>query len=213
MLREELGELGQLGHLPVFHRDVQFSRTFELGVDPVSGDGGFDAVEVLPAEPFERVELAREPVQAVGFAVGQAAGTEAAVAAGRRPADGRRFDQDDVAAGIGLLGLQCGPQTGVTAADDDQIGVDRTDQRGQRRRCRWVVEPEHGGFGLGQRAHRPWRPGRFAPICLRVSTAACGHTVTLSFGRLFSVNGPSLRRNGGGRRDCRETSRDESCWP
>ena len=176
-------------HLPVFHRDVQFSGAFELGVDSVSGDGGFDAVEVLPAEPFERVELVREPVQAVGFAVGQAAGTEAAVAAGRGPADGRRFDQDDVAAGIGLLGLQCGPQTGVTAADDDQIGVDRTDQRGQRRRCCWVVEPEHGGFGLGQRPHRPWRPDRFAPICLRVSTAACGHAVTLSLAD-FSGNWP-----------------------
>jgi hypothetical protein len=116
--------------MPVIHRDVQFSCTFELGVDPVSGDGGFDVVEVLPAEPFERVELVREPVQAVGFAVGQAAGTEAAVAAGRGPADGRRFDQDDVAAGIGLLGLQCGPQTGVTAADDDQIGIDCTDSEG-----------------------------------------------------------------------------------
>ena len=132
--------------------------TFEVGVDPVSGDGGFDAVEVLPAEPFERVELVREPVKAVGFAVGQAAGTEAAVAAGRGPADGRRFDQDDVAAGIGLLGLQCGPQTGITAADDDQIGVDRTDQRGQRRRCRWVVEPEHGGFP---------RPTRASPVASR----------------------------------------------
>jgi hypothetical protein len=109
LFREELGELGELAHLPVFHRDVQFSGAFELGVDPVSDDGGFDAVEILPAKPFERVELVREPVQAVGFAVGQAAGTEAAVAAGGGPADGRRFDQDDVAAGIGLLGLQCGP--------------------------------------------------------------------------------------------------------
>jgi hypothetical protein len=35
-------------------------------------------------------------------------------------------------------------------------------------------------LGLGQRAHSPWRPGRFAPTCLRVSTAACRHSVTLS---------------------------------
>ena len=116
--------------MPALDGDVEFSRTLELRVDAVSGERLLDAVEVLPAEPFQGVELVGEPVQAVGFAMSQAGGTEAAVATGCGPADCRRLDQDDITVRIGLLGLQCGPQTGVTAANDDQVGLDRTDERG-----------------------------------------------------------------------------------
>jgi len=53
VLGEQPGELVQLVDLPVLDGDVEFPRTLELRVDPVSGDRVLDAVEVLPAESFQ----------------------------------------------------------------------------------------------------------------------------------------------------------------
>jgi hypothetical protein len=61
--------------------------------------------------------------------VRQAGIDEASVAAGGGPSDSVGVDQDDPLIRIALGGMQCGPQTGVAAADDQEVGGDRPGQR------------------------------------------------------------------------------------
>ena len=61
--------------------------------------------------------------EAVVAAVGEARLAESAVAARCRPADRARLDDDDAGVGVAPLREQRGPQAGVAAADDHEVGV------------------------------------------------------------------------------------------
>jgi len=62
------------------------------------------------------------------------------------------------------------------------------------------------------------RIARGVQVGLLPSACACrprraGILSPYLFGRFFLQIALAFVSNGGGRRDCRETSRDESCWP
>ena len=89
-----------------------------------------------PGRAARRVgQLVGEAVQAVAQPVGEAGRAEPAVAAGRRPADGAALEQHDVPVRVALLGQQRGPQPGVAAADDGEVGR--------------VAAPASAGHGVG----------------------------------------------------------------
>lgn len=96
------------------------------------GDPAMDGAHGLDRE-------AVEPPRVVGAdALQQAAGTqriagadEAAVAAGRAPADAPRLEQHDAAAALGEFQREVEP--GQAAANDAGIGADDPESAGQRR--------------------------------------------------------------------------------
>ena len=95
----------------------QHARTLPFGVQAQSLDVGLHAVEVLSAHRSERVDLVGPARFSVLLAVCQAGVDEPSVAAGGGPSDPVGLDQDDSPIRITLRGMQCGPQTGVAAAD------------------------------------------------------------------------------------------------
>ena len=112
-----------------FGGDRQHAGALPLRVQPEALDIGLHTVEVLYAHLVERVDLVGPARFSVLGAVRQARVDEAAVAARRRPPDPVRLDQDDGAIGIAFGGVQCRPQPGVSAADDEQVAGDRLGQR------------------------------------------------------------------------------------
>ncbi len=101
-----------------------------LGVDAPLGDVGPHRVEVRHAEPVELVDLVGPAAQAVVAAVREARFAESAVATGCRPPDRPRLDERDARVGVAAAGEQRGPQAGVAAADDHEVGVVVAAQRG-----------------------------------------------------------------------------------
>ena len=100
----------------------------EVAVDAVALDGGLDLIEVAQAEVLEHRELVGEACLAVRDPVGEAGVHEAAVAAaGCRP-DLVGLDEDDVTRRVPFLGDDRRPEPGVTATDDAEVAVVRSDQ-------------------------------------------------------------------------------------
>ena len=130
-------------------------------------DLGLHAVEVLHAHRVELVDLVGPPRLSVLKSVGQARVDEPAVATRRRPADAVGLDQHDALVRIALCGMQCRPQPGVAAADDQQVAGDR---RGQARIVGPLdVEPHRSEGACGQRTFdqcgsRPWRRTPFPQL-------------------------------------------------
>ena len=130
----------------------ELAGALELEVHAVACLGGLDRVEVLAPEPVEDRHLVGPPGHAVLVAVREARLAEAAVAARRRPADALRLDDHDLRRGVALGGEQRGPQAGVAAADDDEVGAMRADQRRPvgEEALGEVVAPEHRVPGVGE---------------------------------------------------------------
>ena len=130
--------------------DVEFARALEVACDAEVGDGRLDGVEVFGAEALEGGDLVREPFDPVGQPVGEAGGTESAVAARGCPAAPVALEEDDITRRIVLLSQKCCPQAGVAAADDDQVGLEGSDQWKCRLRGGGVVQPERQRSGVSE---------------------------------------------------------------
>ena len=139
-------ELVRLGR----HREG--SDALPLGVDAPLGDVGAHRVEVRQAQVVEPIDLVGPAAQAVVAAVGEARFAESAVATGCRPSDRARLDEGDAGVGVAPAGEQRRPQPGVAAADDHQVGVVISAERGSARLIRQVVEPEHALARVGEAA-------------------------------------------------------------
>ncbi len=124
------------------------------GIDPIALDTepsheGFDALEVLGSETFDRLDLVGEPGDPVLEAVGQRCVAEAPVASAGTERDRVGFQDQDVAVGVVLLRLDRRPQAGETRADDHQVrGRGRCQRRMGGGRVR-TVEPEGKRFRIG----------------------------------------------------------------
>ena len=94
--------------------------------------------------------------------MGEARRDKAAVAPGGTNGDLAGLDQEDVLARVALLGLDCGPQAGEPAPDDEEVAgrVAGEDLAGQR--AIGAVGPEDGGAGRGEGGGCPPRCGRGA---------------------------------------------------
>jgi hypothetical protein len=68
-------------------------------------------------------------------------------------ADGHlpRFKQDNVTARVGLLGLQCRPQTGKSPADNGEVGLDLGCKRWGFFWSAGIIQPEGGQFHIRNR--------------------------------------------------------------
>ena len=130
---------------------VEFARTFEITLDTSVNHGGFDGVEVLPAETLQDVDLVGEALDAVAQAMGDAGCAESTVAARCRPSAAVALEQHHVVRRIVGLGHECSPQPGVAAAHHHQIGGRRTDQGKCRLGGGLVVQPEGERSGVGER--------------------------------------------------------------
>jgi hypothetical protein len=139
MQLELLLESGQVSGIDG-HRE--FPAPFDLGIDIVALQRVGEALGVVVAEAFERLEIVREDALGVGEAVHDRGGDDAAGAAGGAMCHLRRFDQNDVAARVGLLGLDRRPEPREAAADDDQVGLAASDQGPFGRRRRRIVQPQ-----------------------------------------------------------------------
>jgi hypothetical protein len=150
-----LGEVAGTGLGPVqlvgLHRHGEHSRAFELAVQAELGHVRREPVQVGQAEAFQLVQLVGPAVSAVGRAVGQAGLAEPPVAAGRGPADLLALQQDHPGGRVAALGPHRGPEPGVPAADDRQIGRGLADERAEPRRRRAVLQPEHLAAAADQR--------------------------------------------------------------
>ena len=89
--------------------------------------------------------------------VGERADADAAVAAAGLAGDLAGLEDDDVGAGVALLGEQRGPEAGEAGADHREVADSVAGQRRPRRRRRQLVEPERGELRV---AERPQGAGR-----------------------------------------------------
>ena len=103
--------------------DVDDAGPFEVTVDVVAADRGFDFVQVLQAEFFENRHFIGESLLGVGDAVRQRRLHEAAVAAACRRTHLLRVDEDDVARRVSFLRDDRRPQSGVAATDDAKVAT------------------------------------------------------------------------------------------
>jgi len=118
-------QLIALGDRPVLvggERQGQLAGSVEVCVDPVSREAGFQPGDVVGAEPLEGGQFVGPEGDALGQAVRERRGDEAAVATGRPCPQATSFQNDDGGAGVVLQGLQGGPEAGEATADDDQVG-------------------------------------------------------------------------------------------
>ena len=97
---------------------------------PSSRDLVLHAVEILHAHRGESVNLVGPPRLSILESVGQTGVDESAVATRRGPADSIGLDQHDAPVRMAPCGVQCGPQSRVTATDDQQIAGDGRGRRG-----------------------------------------------------------------------------------
>ena len=110
--------------------DIDHAGALVVAIDVVALDGRFDLVEVLQAQLFEQRQFLRESFLAVGNTVGEARLHKPAVtAAGRRP-DLVGVNQHDISLGVAFFRDDCGPQSGVTTANNAQVTAFGTHQRG-----------------------------------------------------------------------------------
>ncbi len=143
---------GKLVDLPGCDGRADLTRPPPVAVDAVASDGTLDLVQVLEAEPIQRLQLFREVTETVGDAVRQRGHAEAAVAPGGLPADAAALEEHDLASGVALLGEQGRPHAGQSAADDGEVAlVAAVEGRGGLGRLR-AVEPERERGGVGEGA-------------------------------------------------------------
>jgi hypothetical protein len=138
----------------------------EVGVDPVRGAEATEAGDGV-------LGGTREPHRLVGSAQGLEAGEvmperhrEPAVAAAGPPSAHAGLDDGDTQRGIELLDAQRGPQAGVAAADDADIGAHATLERGAR-----PVSPH----GVGEPPASPRRVDRGGGLRARVGDRTTAH--------------------------------------
>ena len=166
-------------------REVQLPGRLEVAVDAVGGDRLADLAQVLLAEPLEQRHLRGEPLEAVGDAVGEAGRAEAAVAAGRRPADGPRLEQHDVPGRVALP---------ASSAVHRPVNPPPTTARSA------VTRPASAGSGSGASGWSSQNDRGAAPASDR---ATCGLIIVrLSHtSRLQTGGGSSGTYRGSGRKD------------
>ena len=133
-------------------RHGEGSDALPLGIDPPFGDVRAHRVEVLHAQPVERVDLVRPAAEAVVAAVGEARFAESAVAAGCRPADRPRLDEGDAGVGVAPAREESRPQSGVAAPDDHEVDIVVPREGAPCRLSGEVVEPEHAVPRFGETA-------------------------------------------------------------
>ena len=109
--------------------DVDDARAFEVAVDVVATNRGFDFVQVLQAQILENGHLFGEALLGIRDAVRQRRLHEATVATACRRAHLVGVDQDDVARRVAFLCNDRRPQAGVAAADDAQVATLGAHQR------------------------------------------------------------------------------------
>jgi hypothetical protein len=85
----------------------------------VLAHGRLDGGEIVLPQSEKPVDLPRPGGRAMVQAMGEARCDEAAVAPGGTNGDLAGLDQEDVLAGVALLGLDCRPQAGEPAPDDE----------------------------------------------------------------------------------------------
>ena len=131
---------------------MHLSRTDEVTIDVELLDRGFDAIEILLAEFYQRGEFFFPAALAIGKTMRQRGGTKTAVASAGADGNLPRFKQDDIPAWVSLLGLQRRPQTGVASANDGKVGLDLGCKRWGWFWFGWIIQPK--GFQL----HIRYRP-------------------------------------------------------
>ena len=124
-----LREFVDLVDLPGFDGHVHGAGAFGRTVDVVPVEGGEDGVEVLVAEPQQRGQFVGPVGEPVAEAVGQRRLAEAPVAAAGAEGRGGGLEDDDPPPGVGLGGLECGPESGEAGTDDDEGGPPVAGQR------------------------------------------------------------------------------------
>lgn len=134
-----------------FGGDVDLAGALELAVKGVAGDRALDRVEVAGAQLLQFVDLVGPAGEAVGQSVGERGGAETAVAARGGPAHLAALHQHHVPLRVALFRDQRGPQSAVTAADDQQIAGLGAGERGFGVGLAGVVQPvrDRPGFGKG----------------------------------------------------------------
>ena len=124
-------------------REVERAGAFEVGIHAECGDVILDGVEIRHAERVEAIEFFRPPALSVLSPVGQARVDETAVASGCRPADRFGLQQHDLSGGVAARRPQGGPQPGVAAADDGQVGFDVARELRMPGPGSGILQPEH----------------------------------------------------------------------
>ena len=158
------GDLDVLVHrlqLPGLGGHVQLAGALVAAVDVVPGDGLADLVEVRDPQSLQRGDLFGPALQPVGDPVGERGHREAAVAAGRRPADPASLKQDHVERRITFLRHQGGPEPREASADHREIGGRVSEEPRQRLRFRRTVEPVRLALRISkslQRIHKSHFP-------------------------------------------------------
>ncbi len=167
VLGHQVRHLAQLVDLVRLPGHRQLPGLLPGAVDVVALDRLGNLLEVGQPQLLELVQLLGPALQSVGESVRQAGVGEAAVASAGLLAAHPRLDQDDVSTGVALLGDQRGPEPGVAAADDTEVGRDRLGQPRQGRGPVGVVEPGHQGLGSGERFGGPAHVRTGARACDR----------------------------------------------
>ena len=147
--------LAQSLDLPGRAGDVELAGTLPAAVDALAHDRLPDLVEILAAELDEPPLLAREQRGALGHAVRERGHADAAVAPAGLPAGGPGLEDDDVEAGVLLLGEERRPEAGEAGADHGEVAGDAAGQRRPRGRRLRRVKPERRRPGVPQRAQGP----------------------------------------------------------
>ena len=146
--------LGETLGLPRRDRHGQLAVALEVAGNAVPGDGRLDRVECLVTHPQQGGQLIGVPIGAVGQSVGDAGRAESAVAAGRPFGDPVPLEQHDAAAGVGLDGLERGPQSGEAATHHEQIGFGVSDEPAAGGRPLGSVQPVRRRYRISKRSGR-----------------------------------------------------------
>ena len=142
--------LAQAVHLPRRGRDLHLAGPLPAAVDGQLAQRALDGVEVLVAELDEPSVLLGEQLGSLRETVRERSHADAAVAAAGLPAGGAGLEDDDVEAGILLLGEQRRPEAGEPGADDGEVAADGAGERRPRGRRLPRVQPERRGSRLSQ---------------------------------------------------------------
>ena len=102
--------------------EVDFTCALVITFDVESRERRFDLREIVDAERVKRFDLTRPTRLPVEKSMCNGRVHEAAVASAGADGGFTRFEDDDVAGGVFLLGEQGCPQACLPRADDEQVG-------------------------------------------------------------------------------------------